>query len=158
MPRVDDAAALDLGPIPAFKAVLYKNPMASTRPAVIAVVDDEAAVRKALLRLFRSSGYDARAFASGPEFLGTLPGSHYDCLVLDLHMPSMSGLDVQLDSAFLRAPVPTVVITGHDEPDTRRKCLAAGAGAYLSKPFDDNELLEVVADAVLGRPSGSRGN
>ena len=122
--------------------------MAPSRSAVIAVVDDEASVRKALLRLLRSSGYEAQAFASGPEFLRTLPYTRYDCLVLDLNMPKMSGLDVQLDSAFLKDPLPTVIITAHDEPDTRRKCLEAGAGAYLSKPFDDNELLKVVADAM----------
>jgi FixJ family two-component response regulator len=127
--------------------------MASARSAVIVIVDDEASVRKALLRLFRSSGYDARAFSSGPEFLSTLPDSSYDCLVLDLHMPKMSGLDVQLDSAFLKDPLPTVIITAHDEPDTREKCLAAGAGAFLSKPFDDNELLKVVAEAISNRPN-----
>ena len=125
--------------------------MASARSTVIAIVDDEASVRKALLRMFRSAGYDARAFASGPEFLSTLPDYTYDCLVLDLHMPGMSGLDVQLDSTFLKAPLPTVIITAHDEPDTRQKCLAAGAGAYLCKPFDDNELLGVVADAMNKR-------
>src|SRR6478752_1054277 len=101
--------------------------MAPSRSAVIAVVDDEASVRKALLRLLRSSGYEAQAIASGPEFLRTLPYTRYDCLVLDLNMPKMSGLDVQLDSAFLKDPLPTVIITAHDEPDTRRKCLEAGA-------------------------------
>lgn len=126
--------------------------MVSAQSAVIAVVDDEAAVRKALLRLFRSSGYEARAFASGPEFLSTLPDSRYDCLVLDLHMPKMSGLDVQLDSAFLKAPLPTVIITAHDEPETRQKCIAAGADAYLCKPFDDKELLEVVVNAMNNWP------
>ena len=126
--------------------------MAPARSAVIAIVDDEASVRKALLRLFRSSGYDARVFASGSEFLRSLAGCRYDCLVLDLHMPEMSGLDVQLDSALQKAPLPTVIITAHDEPENRQKCLAAGAGAYLCKPFDDNELLKVVVDAMNKRP------
>lgn len=105
------------------------------------------------MRLFRSSGYDARVFASGPEFLSTLADSRYDCVVLDLHMPMMSGLDVQQDSVFLKTPLPTVIITAHDEPETRQKCLAAGADAYLSKPFDDNELLKVVAEAMNHRPN-----
>lgn len=125
--------------------------MVSARSALIAIVDDEASVRKALVRLFRSSGYDARVFASGLEFLSTLPDCHYDCLVLDLHMPGMSGLDVQFNSTFLKAHLPTVIITAHDEPDSRQKCLAAGAGAYLCKPFDDNELLRTVADAMNKR-------
>jgi FixJ family two-component response regulator len=122
--------------------------MASARTAVIAIVDDEASVRKALSRLFRSSGYDTREFASGPDFLKTLPYCRYDCLVLDLHMPKMSGLDVQLDDAFLGASIPTVIITAHDEPDTRRKSLAAGAHGYICKPFDDNELLNVIGEAM----------
>jgi FixJ family two-component response regulator len=124
--------------------------MASARLATIAIVDDEASVRKALLRLFRASGYDARAFASGPEFLGTLLDSHYDCLVLDLQMPKMSGLEVQLDNAFLKARLPTIIITAHDEPEARRKCFAAGADAFLCKPFDANELLDVVVSAIRG--------
>src|SRR4051794_873741 len=93
--------------------------------AVIAVVDDEASVRKALLRLLRAVGLEAQAFASGREFLNTLP-SHYDCVVLDLHMPGMTGFDVQNDLVFMNARVPTVIITAHDEPGTRVKCLALG--------------------------------
>lgn len=124
--------------------------MASARSAVIAIVDDEASVRKALLRLFRSSGFDARAFTSGAEFLRTLSHVRYDCLVLDLYMLEMSGLDVQLDSAFLKNPLPTIIITAHDGPDMHRKCLAAGAVACLSKPFDDKELLALVVNAVTG--------
>jgi len=122
--------------------------MASPPSALIAIVDDEAAIRKALLRLFLASGYEARTFASGAEFLGTLPRCHYDCLVLDVQMQKMSGLDVQADSVFLKASIPTVIITAHDEPETRRKCLAAGAEGFLCKPFDDSDLLAMVAEAM----------
>ncbi|RZI42628.1 response regulator [Herbaspirillum sp. HC18] len=124
--------------------------MANAIPAVIAIVDDEAPVRKALLRLFRASGFDARAFASGTAFLESLPFCRYDCIVLDLHMPGLTGLDVQLDSVFSRMRLPTVIITAHDEPETRQKCILAGAAAYLSKPFDDDALLDAVNDAIGG--------
>lgn len=124
--------------------------MATARSTLIAVVDDEAPVRKALLRLFRSSGFDARDFPSGSEFLKTLPFCRYGCLVLDLHMPGLTGLEVQRCRVFSEARLPTVIITAHDEPDTRQKCQAAGAAAYLCKPFDDNALLEIVAQALRG--------
>jgi FixJ family two-component response regulator len=122
--------------------------MTAERSALIAVVDDDPSVLKALLRLFRSSGFKARGFASGEEFLTSLPFNRYDCLVLDLRMPGMSGIDVQQDSDFLKAGISTVVITAHDEVDTRLKCLAAGAVGYLSKPFDDDVLLQAVMDAM----------
>jgi FixJ family two-component response regulator len=117
-------------------------------PTIIAVVDNEASVRKALLRLFRAAGLKARAFASGPEFLGTLPSCGYSCLVLDLHMPGLTGFDVQNECMFADVRLPTIIITAHDEPGTRQKCLSAGAKAYFCKPFDDSELLEAIEEAV----------
>jgi FixJ family two-component response regulator len=120
---------------------------------MIAVVDDEPSVRKALVRLLRSAGYEAREFASGQEFLRTLPYYRYGCVVLDLHMPGMSGLDVQLDRAFLAGASPVIIITAHDEPGARHKCLAAGGCAYLCKPFDDQELLDAVALAIANAPA-----
>ena len=122
--------------------------MNAERSALIAVVDDDPSVLKALLRLFRSSGFKARGFASGEEFLTTLPFYRYDCLVLDLRMPGMSGIEVQQDIEFIKAGISTIVITAHDEMDSRLKCLAAGAVAYLTKPFDDEVLLQAVMDSI----------
>jgi FixJ family two-component response regulator len=122
--------------------------MARTSSPVVAVVDDEASIRKALLRLLRFSGFEARGFASGPEFLDTLPVCHYDCVVMDLYMPEMAGLDVQQDQAFSAARLPTIFITAHDDPELRRKCMSVGGLAYLCKPFDDDELLRAVKDAM----------
>ncbi len=124
--------------------------MTEAPPALIAIVDDEASVRKALLRLFRSSGFDAREFISGVEFLKTLPFCRYDCLVLDLHMPGLNGIEVQRDIAMSETRLPIVIITAHDEPETREKCLSVGASAYLCKPFDDNALLDAVVGAIGG--------
>jgi FixJ family two-component response regulator len=126
--------------------------MAAPHPVMIAVVDDEPSVRKALVRLFRSAGYEAREFTDGPDFLRTLPYYRYGCLVLDLHMPGMSGLDVQRDNAFLAHAPPVVVITAHDAPGTRQQCLVAGAAAFLCKPFDEDDLLQAVAEAIDSGP------
>jgi FixJ family two-component response regulator len=111
----------------------------------VAVVDDEASVRKALRRLFTSAELDCSVFASGRAFLDAVQQQPPDCAVIDLHMPGLTGLDVQRELRSVGAKVPTIIITAHDEPDTRARCLAAGAVAFLRKPFDDKTLLSVVA-------------
>jgi FixJ family two-component response regulator len=121
--------------------------MDKLRPRV-AVVDDDVSVRRALERLLRAAGFDAATFASGHEFFYFLETQRPDCLVLDLHMPSMNGLEVQrrLRQADIRLPV--VVITGHDEPETRAQCLTAGAAHYLCKPLNDEVLIEAIQSAL----------
>jgi FixJ family two-component response regulator len=116
----------------------------------IAVVDDDESVRKALKRLLRAANLDADTFASGREFLDSLPAQVPDCIVLDLHMPGMNGLDIQRQLARGALRVPIVVITGHDEPQTRAQCLSAGAAAYLRKPLDDEALLDAIHRAAGG--------
>ena len=111
----------------------------------IAVVDDEASVRKALRRLFTSAEFDCSVFASGQAFLDAVRDHALDCAVIDLHMPGLTGLDVQRELRSAGVTVPTIIITAHDEPDTRARCLAAGAVAYLRKPFDDRALLDLVS-------------
>jgi FixJ family two-component response regulator len=114
----------------------------------IAVIDDDEPVRKALKRLLRAANLDADTFASGREFLDSVASRVPDCVVLDLHMPGMNGLDVQQQLARGGLRVPIVVITGHDEPQARAQCLSAGAAAYLRKPLDDEALLEAIYKAV----------
>jgi FixJ family two-component response regulator len=111
----------------------------------VAVVDDEASVRKALRRLFTSAEFDCSVFASGQAFLDAAQQRAPDCAVIDLHMPGLTGLDVQRELRSWGMKVPTIIITAHDEADSRARCLAAGAVAYLNKPFDDKTLLSVVA-------------
>lgn len=117
----------------------------------VAIVDDEEGIRKALGRLLRASGLDAESYASGQEFLDVVRSWRPDCVVLDLHMPGMSGLQVlrQLKSANLLLSV--VVITAHDEPETREQCIEAGACAYLRKPLEDRLLLNAVSAAMRSR-------
>lgn len=119
-------------------------------PLLVAVVDDEEPVRKALGRLLRAAGLAADCYASGQEFLKAVDLGNPSCLVLDLHMPGLSGFEV-LQRLHARGPrLPTIIITGHDEPENEVRCLAAGAVAYMRKPFDDNVLLETIDRAVHG--------
>jgi FixJ family two-component response regulator len=121
--------------------------MSRSQP-LIAVVDDEESIRKSLRRLFTASQLDAVVYASGQEFLDSLSGRQPDCLVLDLQMPGLTGLEVQRALASARVRFPTIIITAHDEPETRARCLSAGATAYLCKPLHDEVLLDAIADAV----------
>src|ERR1035438_9002797 len=97
---------------------------------LLAVVDDDADVRAALTRLVSSAGFAVETFASGAEFLRSIEDHEPDCVVLDLHMPEMSGFDVQRTLANRHAAVPVVVITGHDTPESRVRATQLGAKAY----------------------------
>ena len=122
--------------------------MATERPQVVAVVDDDAEVRVALMRLLASAGFAAEAFASGDEFVQSIAGHTPECVVLDLHMPGLSGFDVQQQLTDCHPEVPVVVITGHDTSEARRRALSLGARAYLSKPVDDEALLRAIGEAL----------
>ena len=121
--------------------------MSSVRP-VIAVVDDEEAIRKALSRLMGTAGYDVETFESGEAFLARAGQHAPDCVVLDLHMPGVNGFEVQARLARTAPGLPIVVITGHDIPEAGERVVAAGAVAYLKKPVDGDALLDVVAAAI----------
>ncbi|HVR67128.1 MAG TPA: response regulator [Verrucomicrobiae bacterium] len=128
--------------------ICYRLPvMGDVRPR-IAVIDDDLSVRRALERLLRASGYDAAVFASGHEFFYSLEDRTPDCLILDLHMPGMNGLEVQRRLRETGVRLPVVVITGHDEPQTRTQCLDAGAAAYLCKPLNDEALIAAIQGAI----------
>jgi FixJ family two-component response regulator len=127
----------------------------SRRP-LIAVVDDEESIRKSLRRLFLAAQLDAVVFASGQELLESLRTREPDCLVLDLQMPGLTGLEVQRILTGSGARFPTIIITAHDEPETRARCLAAGAAAYLCKPLHDEMLLEAIA-SVTARATAAVG-
>ena len=123
---------------------------------LVAVVDDEEPIRKALGRLLRASGLGVDCFASGQAFLDSIGTSRPDCLILDLHMPGLGGLQVLEQLKSCRPPLPTIVITGHDEPENQMRCLAGGAAAYLRKPLDDELLLQTIDQAVRKKSQGDQ--
>src|SRR3954449_1242663 len=125
-------------------------PMPSIVPYV-AIVDDEEPVRKALKRLLRASGLEADSYASGKEFLDATLLREPDCVLLDLHMPRMTGLQVLRALKATRHALPIIIITAHDAPEAREQCLAAGATAYLRKPLEEHELLDTITAALGAR-------
>jgi FixJ family two-component response regulator len=121
--------------------------MGCTRQAVF-IVDDDLSVRKALKRLLRAAGWTVATFASAEEFLDFPAAPAPGCLVVDVHLPGLNGLELQ---ARLRAEgrsIPTVFITAYEDEQVREKALQSGAKAFLQKPFDDAVLLDAVERAT----------
>lgn len=124
---------------------------------LIAIVDDDVSVRRALHRLVQSAGYLVETFASAPEFLEWLPRGRAACLVLDVHMSEMSGFDLQ-ERLKERLTVPIIFITAHDDARTRERIRKSGAAGHLWKPFDEQAVLEAIRRTVgvdqdpTGRP------
>jgi FixJ family two-component response regulator len=121
-------------------------------PPLIAVVDDDAQVRTALGRLLRAIGYAVTGFRCGEEFLAAGDALAPDCLVLDLHMPGMSGFDVQRQLSARGSALPVVVITGQDSAVARSRAAAGGASAFLCKPLDKDALIRAIERAICGDP------
>jgi len=117
-------------------------------PPHIAIVDDEEPVRKALKRLLIASGFEVDTYAGGREFLAASKEHVPDCLILDLHMPGMSGLQVLEALEAARRPLPTVIITAHDTPEMSELCRAAGVTAYLRKPLEERVLLNSISSSL----------
>jgi FixJ family two-component response regulator len=115
---------------------------------LIAVLDDDLSVRKALSRLLRSAGFAVASYATGGELLEALASTVPDCLILDLHMREMSGVEVQARISARGLRFPIIVITAYDSEPLRDQVMAAGAAAYLLKPFPDEALLNAVSSAL----------
>jgi FixJ family two-component response regulator len=110
----------------------------------IAIVDDDPAVLKALARLLRARAFEARTYASAREFLSALHDGLPECLIVDLQMPEMTGLELQRHLTRSGLRIPTIVITAHNEAGARERCESAGAVAFLSKPLQDTSLLAAI--------------
>lgn len=120
--------------------------------STVALVDDEAPVRVALGRLLRLANYTVLAFASGEEFLESLATRVPDCVLLDIHMPGLTGLQVQARLRATGVELPVVFITASDDADIGRRALEAGGLLVLRKPFSNDLLLDAVGVALSSRP------
>jgi FixJ family two-component response regulator len=126
---------------------MMKNQMPESE-AVIAIVDDDPSVRRGLRRLIRSAGWKAESFASAQEFLARPGAEEPSCLVLDLQLPGLSGLDLQKRMAEAGLETPIVFLTGHGNIPASVQAMKAGAIEFLTKPFDDQRLLDAIQEAI----------
>jgi FixJ family two-component response regulator len=114
----------------------------------VLVIDDDAPVRKALKRLISAAGYDVEVMEDASSYLNRARVPPPACLLLDLRMPGMSGMELLAAVANTERMVPIVVITGEGDENVHREALAAGAMAVLEKPLDEAGLLGAIEDAV----------
>lgn len=117
----------------------------------VAIVDDDPGVRKALQRLLRVHGLDTVVHESGMDFLQSPELHEVECLILDMHMPGMSGVEVLEEVKVAATKLPVVLMTGRYEVDFAQRSLDAGASAFLRKPFEESELLRAIETATGAR-------
>jgi FixJ family two-component response regulator len=115
---------------------------------IVFAVDDDASIREALSRLFRSTGIRAQIFASAQEFLRFKRPDAPACLVLDVRLPGLSGLDLQSELAATGLAIPIIFITGHGDIPMSVQAMKAGAVEFLTKPFRDQALLDAIHQAI----------
>jgi FixJ family two-component response regulator len=118
---------------------------------LISIVDDDDSVRESLSGLIRSVGFGARVFASAEEFLNSDRLSDTDCLILDVRMPGMNGLELQRHLAANHLAMPVIFITAHGDEEARVRALNGGAVEYLLKPFSEEALLKAIDTALKSK-------
>jgi FixJ family two-component response regulator len=116
--------------------------------AIVLIVDDDVSIREGLRGLIRSAGFRVETFASAREFLARPITDVPSCLVLDVRLPGLSGLDLQKRMADANVEIPIVFITGHGDVPTSVKAMKAGALEFLTKPFADQDLLDAIQQAI----------
>ena len=115
---------------------------------MVAVIEDDDSYRVAVQRLLKSAGFSVQSFASAEDFLSSGRQHETGCLISDIRMPGMSGLDLQAKLNADRCPIPTIFITAHGDEDMRLQAMRGGAVKFMVKPFDGATLLESVRAAL----------
>ena len=122
----------------------------------IAIVDDDEVFRDSMRLLMRSMGYGVEAFSSAADFLACRRLDEITCLIADIHMPAMTGLQLHARLAEAGHTIPTILVTAYSDEATRARALKDGIVCYLPKPFNDNELMDCVRKVVQGgKPSAA---
>jgi len=116
--------------------------------SLISIVDDDDALRHSLEDLIRSIGFRTQGFPSAEAFLRSTEVSNTVCLILDVRMPGVNGLDMQRNIIAAKLRIPIIFITAHADGDARKQALKAGAVAFLYKPFREQDLVEAIALAL----------
>jgi len=120
----------------------------SVREPIVFIIDDDPSVRRALTNLFQSVGLEVEAFGSAPEMLQSKLPDVASCLVLDIRLPGLSGLDLQTELASANIHIPIIFITGHGDIPMTVRAMKSGAVDFLTKPFRDQDLLDAVVKAI----------
>ena len=118
------------------------------RTATVFIVDDDASARTGLGRLIRVAGYDVKLFADASTFLKEVSETSNACVVLDLRMPGLSGINLQEELASRGTSMPVIMVTAEEDSETRRQARKAGAVAFFRKPVDGPALLDAIAWAI----------
>ena len=121
---------------------------------LISVVDDDASVRSATVDLLNSAGFTCEAHSSAEEFLDSTRAADTRCLILDVNMPGLNGLELQRSLVRSGSTVPIIFITAYPEERTRAEAFRAGALCYLPKPYNDEELLDCIRQALARHDEG----
>ena len=121
---------------------------------LVSIVDDDESLRRSVKNLLASVGFRVETFASAEAFLQSGRRADTRCIVLDLRMPGMSGVDLLMHLAAAGSPIPVVILTAHSDDEARRRTLQAGAVAFLGKPFHGEALLGAVRRALAQNPGG----
>jgi FixJ family two-component response regulator len=119
---------------------------------LISIVDDDESMREAVKGLLRSLGYRAEALASAQEFLSSRHVRRTSCLIADMQMPGMTGLELYQRLSTSGKPIPTVLITAYPDHGVRERALSAGVVGYLSKPFEEDDLIACIRSVLGTRP------
>jgi FixJ family two-component response regulator len=142
------------------RVITFISPGAGVRvpkaKPLISIVDDDDSMREAVKGLMKSLGYRVEASASAEEFLRSRHVRRTSCLIADVQMPGMSGLDLHRHLSASGKVIPTVLITAYPDDGVRERALAAGVIGYLSKPFDENDLLACIRSALTNARGGGR--
>ena len=128
-----------------------KHGESTSERLLLSVIDDDEMLRESLPELLREFGFAARAFSSGQEFLSSNYVDETRCLILDVAMPEMSGLDLQQELKRRGQAIPIIFISGQKDEDVRKQAFRQGAVKFLYKPFSDSDLLEAVNTALDGK-------
>lgn len=115
---------------------------------IVAIIEDDESYRLAVQRLLKSAGFSVRSFASAEDFLSSGRQHETGCLIADIRMPGMSGLDLQAKLISDHYPIPTIFMTAHGDEKMRLQAMRAGAVKFLTKPFDGENLIEAVRVAL----------
>ena len=122
--------------------------MTENERGVVCIVDDDASLRRSLRNLLMSVGFEVETFQSAEAFLESAHRQNTGCMVLDLRMTGMSGLELLRNLAATGSRIPVIVLTAHGDEDTRQRSLQAGAVAFLTKPFQSAALVDAVRSAL----------